>query len=70
MLSFRSPGNGTVLSNFFQKSMLLIFSTNFENFETPSFVFVELAGGFVCLIVSRLKAAQSCRRPKDSPPNT
>lgn len=38
--------------------------------ETPSLFFVELADGFVCLIVSRLKAAQSRRPPTDCPWDT
>ena len=38
--------------------------------ETPSLLFVELEDGFVCLIVSSLKAAQSCSPSKGSPLNT
>lgn len=67
---FRRPDKCTILNSCFWE-VHYFFACIFNQLgETPSNFSVELADGFVCLVVSRLKAAQSRRPPTDCPPDT
>lgn len=64
---FKRPGNGTVLKNCFSKfTISFVFSWSGKLFLSS---LLNLQMGFVCLIVSKLKFAQSCRPQQESPLN-